>query len=79
MKTTIQLGSPIAASGGTFGKLNMRAPKVRDLLAVDKIKGDAAKEIRLFANLCEVPPEVVEELDLRDYTALQEAYRGFLS
>lgn len=52
----------------------MRSPRVRDILAVDSIPGDAAKEVRLLANLCMVSPAVVEDLDLRDYEALQREY-----
>lgn len=60
--------------------LNMRRPKVRDMLAADKAKGnDAEKEIAMFANLCEVAPTDIEALDMADYKALQQAYQGFLS
>lgn len=33
----------------------------------------------MFANLCEVAPTVIEDLDLADYQALQKVYSGFLS
>lgn len=55
----------------------MRPPRVRDILAVDAISGDAAKEVRLLANLCDVSPRAVEDLDLRDYEALQREYSRF--
>lgn len=61
-------------------ELNLRRPKVRDMLASDKTKGsDAEKEIALFANLCEVSPEEIGALDMADYKQLQEEYQGFLS
>ena len=63
--------------GQTISTLTMRPPRVRDVLAVDAIAGDAAKEVRLLANLCEVAPRAVEELDLRDYEALQREYSRF--
>ena len=56
----------------------MRRPKVRDDKAARR--GGASpedRELRLFSNLCEVPPEVIEELDLADYARLQEAFRDF--
>ena len=60
--------------------LTLRRPKVRDMLAADKASGsDAEKEVRVFANLCEVAPAVIEALDMADYQALQERYAGFLS
>lgn len=61
-------------------ELNLRRPKVRDMLASDKTKGsDAEKEIALFANLCEVTPDEIGALDMADYQALQQAYQVFLS
>ena len=77
---TIKLAHPIEADGGTVSALQLRRPVVRDMLAADKAAGaEAEKEVRMFANLCEVTPGVIEALDLTDYMALQEAYRGFLS
>jgi len=73
----IELSYPL--DNGT-AQLNMRRPKVRDMLAADKAKGsDAEKEIAMFANLCEVAPSDIEALDMADYQALQKAYQGFLS
>lgn len=75
----IELKTPVEAGGQRIDRIEMRRPKVRDLLAAEKAaKGDAEREIRLFASLCEVEPAVIEELDLADYGRLQEAYRGFL-
>ena len=77
---TIQLTHPIEADGGTVSALQLRRPVVRDMLAADKTAGsEAEKEVRMFASLCEVTPGVIEALDLTDYMALQETYRGFLS
>ena len=76
----IALSPPIDADGGTVSALQLRRPVVRDMLAADKTAGsEAEKEVRMFANLCEVTPAVIEALDLADYTTLQETYRGFLS
>lgn len=78
---TIELKSPVEMTGGVkVGVLKMRAPKVRDMLTADKTSGtDAEREVRLFSNLCEVEPAVIEDLHMADYKKLQEAYRGFLS
>ncbi|QSB03235.1 phage tail assembly protein [Methylomonas sp. EFPC1] len=66
-------------SNGT-AVLNVRRPKVRDQLVADKTPGsEADKEIAMFANLCEVTPEEIQELDMADYKKLQAAYSGFLS
>lgn len=77
---TIELKHPVSVAGSEIASLSMRRPKVKDQLAADKADGgNAEKEIRLFANLCEVQPAVIEELDLADYRQVQEVYSGFLS
>jgi hypothetical protein len=77
---SVKLKHPVSVDGQEYASLILRRPKVRDMLGADKLGGsDAEKEIRIFANLCEVPPSVIEELDLADYQALQGVYQGFLS
>ena len=80
MTKTIELKYPITVDGAEISQLSMRNPKVSDMLAGEKGGGtDAKKEIRTFANLCEVSPETIEELYGADYLALQKAYKNFLS
>ena len=81
MQTIINLQYPIELSGEIHEKLTMRRSKIKDRLLVAKMKtaSDEEKEIRLFANLCEVEPKVIEELDEADYSNLQKAYLGFFS
>lgn len=78
-RQTIALDYPIEADGVRLERLTIRRPKVRDLLTANKSGGgdDVQREIRLFANLCEVAPETIEGLDMADYGKLQEAYAGF--
>ena len=75
----IKLNYPIESDGSTIADLNMRRSKVKDRLIVAKMKNssDEEKEIRLFANLCEVAPNIIEELDESDYANLQKAYMDF--
>jgi hypothetical protein len=78
--TEIVLNSTVKSCGVEIRKLNMREPKVRDMLLAEKAgKTDAEREITMFAALCEVEPAVIEDLGMRDYARLQEAYKGFLS
>jgi hypothetical protein len=80
MSEEIKLEHPVTIENVETERLSLRRPKVRDMLASDKVGGsDAEKEIRIFANLAEVSPAVIEELDLYDYGQLQKAYQGFLS
>jgi hypothetical protein len=77
----IKLNYPIESDGANITDLNMRRSKVKDRLIVAKMKNssDEEKEIRLFANLCEVAPNIIEELDESDYANLQKAYMDFFS
>ena len=77
----IELKYPVEVSGQSYDKLNMRRSKIKDRLLVAKMKttSDEEKEIRLFANLCEVEPKVIEELDEADYSNLQKVYLGFFN
>lgn len=78
---TIKLQYPVETSGETIDSLSMRRSKIKDRLLVAKMKNvsDEEKEIRLFANLCEVEPKVIEELDEADYSNLQKAYLSFFN
>ncbi len=78
---SITLKYPVDVAGQSYDKLSMRRSKIRDRLIVAKMKNvsDEEKEIRLFANLCEVEPKVIEELDEADYSNLQKVYLGFFN
>jgi Phage tail assembly chaperone proteins, E, or 41 or 14 len=76
----IELNHPIDIAGAKVSVLQLRRPKVRDMLSVEKsAENDAEKEIQLFANLCEVSPDDLLELDMADYAKLQKTYQDFLS
>ena len=77
---TITLEYPVTHQGQEYRELTMRRPRVGDMLAADKRGGgDLERELTMFANLCEAPPEALRELDMKDYRKLQAAYTGFLS
>lgn len=77
---SIELTHAIEIDGVRVKTLKIRRPKVRDMLSVEKsTDNDAQKEINLFANLCELTPDQLMDLDMADYTQLQKAYQGFLS
>lgn len=75
--TTITLAFPITVDGHEYKALQMRRCKVKDRRAAARQKTQEEQEITLIANLCEVPPEVIDELDSVDYTKLQEVLSGF--
>lgn len=74
----VELEYPVRVDGSEYIHLEMRRPKVRDERDARRAGTDAAvQEIALFANLCEVPPNVVEALDMADYRRMQDVYKGF--
>ncbi|UPA54527.1 phage tail assembly protein [Wolbachia pipientis] len=76
---TITLNNPITVDGISVSELSMREPKVRDLLAIERIEGEALKEVALIANLTSIPKEVVEDLCIKDYVEIQKVLKDFLS
>ena len=80
MSETVTLKYPVTHDGAEHTTLTMRRAKARDSRDAQRGGGSSAdNEIRLFANLCEVAPGVIEELDMADYMRLQRVYEGFLS
>ncbi|WP_281680178.1 phage tail assembly protein [Synergistes jonesii] len=79
-KVAIELSYPIAIDATEVKVLQMRRPKVADVLLLQKQQGqEAEKEIKLFANLCEISPDDIGRLDMMDYAKLQEQYANFMA
>lgn len=69
---------PITVGDKEIKSLSVRRPKVRDNLIADKQnKLDADKEVHLMALLSGVDTEVIHELDMEDYSAMQAVLKGF--
>lgn len=82
MRTTkIELKYPVTVDGHEYKSFDMRSPKVRDQITAQKTSqgNNEQMELVLFSNLCEVTPNVLEELELADYSQLHKAYNDFLS
>ena len=72
-----------AGNGGNVIKhsvyLAVRPLLARDSRDAGRAGGSPADiEIRMYANLCEVAPEVIEALHLGDYLRLQKCFEGLL-
>jgi hypothetical protein len=79
-RTAVPLAYPVTSDGVEIKALSFRRPKVRDMLLAEKQgSNQAEREVRMVANLCEVAPTVIEDLDFADYTAAQKVLQGFLS
>lgn len=57
--------------------IEMREPKVRDMLAVKHIANDIDREVALIGNLTEMSAEELADLPWAKYQELQEAFTGF--
>jgi len=77
MITEIKIKHPVMVDGTEYAVLKMRRCKVKDRRLAAKQKTTEDQEITLIANLCEVPPSVIDELDTSDYSKLQEVLMGF--
>ena len=69
---------PAKIDGGSVLELVMREPRVQDQLSVEG-KSAMKAEVAIFANLCDLPPEAIASLSLKQYGRLQEAYASFLA
>lgn len=76
--TTIQLDYPITFEGREVKEITLRRPKVKEARDVrKKNKDDADMEIALLSQLAGLAPAAIEELDVADYSKLQEVLAGF--
>ncbi len=77
----VNLDYPVTVNGEAYSYLMLRRSKVKDRLLVAKLSDltDEEKEIRFFANLCNVAPDVIQELDEVDYKQLSEGYMSFFT
>jgi len=72
-------GKGLEVNGAKLSVIRMREPDVNDQLAMDAVKGgDAAKELHMMANLCEVSQDDLRKLSLRNYRRVQRAFVGFI-
>jgi hypothetical protein len=69
---------PAKIDGGSVLEIVMREPRVQDQLSVEG-KSAMRAEVAVFANLCDLPPEAIAGLSLKQYGRLQEAYASFLA
>ena len=74
---SIELEFPIKIAGASVQVLSMRRSTVGDVLTANRIKDEVEREIVLFANLCQVTPEDIRSIDLKDYQKIQEVFRSF--
>ena len=70
MSTVFTLTHPICLGGETLTSLSLRLPKGRDMRTILGAKNTGEGIHRLMADLAEVPPEVIDELGLSDWSKI---------
>lgn len=80
MTIAFELDHPFDKGGENYARLEARRPKVRDLNQflkdVDKDASSAMEKV--LANLCEVHPSVIAEVDIEDYAKMKRWFEDFL-
>jgi hypothetical protein len=81
-EVTINLEWPVEHEGKAINEVTMRRLKIGDRLKYPDgfgTRGDAENEITMIALMCDLPEEVICEMDqFQDYPKLSEAYLSFL-
>ncbi len=77
-RETITLQYPVTVDGEEITELHIRRPKMADMKRGQKHKDDLEKSIHLIADLAEVTPKVVEELDTADFAAVSAKVGEFM-
>ncbi len=72
------LKHPVTVDGQDYTELALRRPKTRDLIKARKCKDEVEQMAAMIADLAEVPPKVVQELDAEDFAGLGEVLARFL-
>ncbi len=76
--TPIDLEYPITVDGVEVSSVAMRRPTVADQLAFEDGKGsEAHRTVLMMANLCDVSPGSIKQLDVVDFAKLAEVLKGF--
>lgn len=76
--TTIKLKHPITVDGVEVQQVTMRRPKVRNLERIDTVAGEVAKAVTLVADLTDLTPDQVREIDAEDFTKIADQLGDFL-
>lgn len=75
----ITLAKPLEVMGAMVTVVTMREPTVADQEASQAMEGsDATREINEFANLCQLAPDDIRKMSLRNYQRVRAAYLSFI-
>ena len=75
---TLPLQYPFTHKGEEITQLTIRRPKLGDIKRFEKVKDEMDKATKMLADLAEIAPDVVDQLDMVDFNAASEMIAGFL-
>lgn len=75
---TYPLEYPFTYKGEEVTELTIRRPKLRDLKKADKIKDELTKSISMLADLAEIEPTALDEMDPHDFNNASKIVAVFL-
>lgn len=77
---TYKLKVPLDNGGTQITTITMRRMKVKDIKAIEAAgkTSDMEAGVAALAAACDLPPEVVDEMDVEDFTAASEMLASFL-
>lgn len=78
MSETVRLEYPFEFKGEHISEVTLRRPKMRDIKKSQTFKDDLDKSLRMIADLAELDPKAVEELDPIDFGRLADVMGEFM-
>jgi uncharacterized protein (DUF885 family) len=75
---TVTLEYPFEFNGETYTELTIRRPKLRDLKKSESVKGNMAKGTMMLADLAEIDPKAIEEMDMEDFKTCSMVIADFM-
>lgn len=75
----LKLDHPLQVDGKAMAEITIRRPKVKDILAIDKVKdeGDMQQGITMAVLLTGLSPDVLDEMDAGDFARVSELVGSF--
>lgn len=79
---TFSLSYPVEHDGKSIASVELRRPKVKDMLRAEKARdagGDLGVAVALVAAIADLPLEVIEQVDATDFGPIAEAIELFMT
>jgi hypothetical protein len=75
----VQLSEPVVIGGVKVNQLTVRKPRVRDMLAVDRLnQPEFTGQVRLLAQVAGCAPGELDDMNLNDFQKLSQVLSSFM-